>query len=64
MVIVCHRFVVKGYVQGVWFRKHTKQQVNKLRIKGVRKNHTKVCGIGFHSDVIDYARWQPVWQHV
>ena len=38
MKIVHYNILVKGKVQGVWFRKHTKERAEALGLKGYVKN--------------------------
>jgi len=39
MEVLHYNILVKGRVQGVWFRKYTKERAEALALKGTVKNH-------------------------
>lgn len=56
-----YNITVKGKVQGVWFRKYTKEEAAKLKLNGFVKNktngdvYTEVEGL--KTDIIDFIKW-------
>ncbi|MEO5572186.1 MAG: acylphosphatase [Bacteroidia bacterium] len=57
----CYQIIVRGNVQGVFFRKYTKIEANNLNIKGLVKNeldnsvYIEACGDG--SKLKEFIEW-------
>lgn len=58
---VCKRFIVKGLVQGVFFRKYTQSQARGLGLSGWVKNlpggEVEVCACGAHEKLSALEAW-------
>ena len=54
-------YIVKGKVQGVWFRQSTKEKANSLNITGWVKNlengDVEVCAFGTDADIAELESW-------
>jgi acylphosphatase len=62
--MACRRFLVRGRVQGVWFRASTRQQAERLGLTGQAVNLTdgrvEVIACGPEAMLDDLAAW--LWQ--
>jgi acylphosphatase len=62
--MACRRFIVRGRVQGVWFRASTREQAERLGLSGHALNlpHGRVevlaCGAGDALDQLATWLWQ------
>ena len=56
-----YNIIVKGKVQGVWFRKYTKEKADKLGVKGFVKNklnsNVYVEAEGYSIDLKAFIEW-------
>jgi len=57
----CRRFLVRGKVQGVWFRESTRREAQRLGIEGSATNladgSVEVVAAGMPADLLLLANW-------
>lgn len=57
----CHRYIVSGRVQGVWFRASTREQAERLNINGRASNlpdgRVEVLACGGKAALDELATW-------
>jgi len=60
-MIICREIRVKGKVQGVNFRNHTKQEAERLGIKGTVRNcedgTVLICAQGEEKSIDEFLKW-------
>lgn len=58
---ICNRFLIKGRVQGVFFRASTQKKANELGLKGYVKNcldgSVEVFASGSHEKMQGFFKW-------
>ncbi|MEN8187987.1 MAG: acylphosphatase [Bacteroidota bacterium] len=58
---VHYNITIRGKVQGVWFRKYTKDEADRLRLGGLVRNEPNgdvyTEAEGAKTDVIDFIEW-------
>ncbi len=63
-VTSCQRYIIKGRVQGVWFRAHTQKKAQELGLTGWVKNlpdgQVEVLACGDANQLKDLEGW--LWQ--
>lgn len=61
---LCYRFIIKGKVQGVWYRATAKQYADQLGLKGYAKNladgTVEVIACGEETILLQYEK--KLWQ--
>ena len=60
----CWQFIVRGKVQGVWYRAHAKEKAQQLGVTGWVKNlpngHVELCACGDETQLTTLESW--LWQ--